>query len=113
MTTTDRLRALLAEATPGPWDVDDIHPDHCAQSPWGHKTVTFGPGSVALALMSPEDQPTAALIVAAVNALPALLDVVEAARSLTGDDMAYRGSTSQTWAALRAALAKLDLAAHG
>ncbi|MBE3073140.1 MAG: hypothetical protein IMZ67_09210 [Acidobacteria bacterium] len=67
------LRRLLAEATPGPWmDAGDIE-------------------SVTLTIASnpyPGDMPhdgwdvNAALIVAAVNALPDLLAVVDAARDL-------------------------------
>lgn len=77
-TTIERLRALLAKAPPGPWDVT----------------------------------PTKAtmLVASAVNALPALLDVAEAARAL-----AVRSLTDPKWfnqspevGDLRLALAKLD-----
>ena len=86
MTTTDQLRALLAEATPGPWTESGRDVDH-------DRFVAEGknPGDVAglgCEIEGPPDgwlrgqfhrHADAALIVAAVNALPALFDVVEAA----------------------------------
>lgn len=93
------LRRLLAEATPRPWNADGL---------------TLRPGTVwdehgadlARAWL-PAD---AALIVAAVNALPALLDVADAARTIS-DPMVADGGGDRWWAAhdaLRDALRRLD-----
>jgi hypothetical protein len=67
--TIEELRRLLAEATPGPWH---IHKDNL-------EDLVCSPSGTLIAetqLRIPED---AALIVAAVNVLPALLAAVEAA----------------------------------
>ena len=63
---TDTLRRLLSEATPGPWI-----------RPWGTYSIrqAFGRGGECTL-----PQPDIDLITAAVNALPVLLDVAEAAR---------------------------------
>ena len=91
--TTDELRRLLAEATPGPWTVYDnlTHP-----AEWWIASCGMGEGRATVWSVNPptpEDAPghrtddggaaderNAALIVAAVNVLPAHLDVIEAAR---------------------------------
>jgi hypothetical protein len=94
MSTIERLRALLAEATPGPWrhgplfweawatDADGAMTVRVAEVPHGGydpesdrmRGVFVDPG------IDRSREPDAALIAAAVNALPALLDVAEAAR---------------------------------
>jgi hypothetical protein len=59
-----RLRELLSTATPGPWHAED----------WYLST-----GDDELAEFGVKNSPEAALIVAAVNALPDLLTALEAA----------------------------------
>lgn len=81
LTTVAELRRLLAEGTPGPWQVST--PETKA---WGAEIATVETDILVTrpdddSLIEPGDSETdAALIVAAVNALPALLDVVEAAQ---------------------------------
>ena len=64
---TAALKALLAKATPGPLALASGHDaaNHDHIEPIGAKLVKLG------------DQPNAALIVAAINALPALLEAAE------------------------------------
>ena len=76
----EKLRALLEAATKGPWEVDgDANGDT-----WGRS------GSIFVGHNESKDD--AALIVAAVNALPALLDVCEAAAELR---IAYNGDDAE------------------
>jgi hypothetical protein len=77
------LRALLAAAMPGPWE----HvPLPFGDGPLPEDALIFGPDGDSFVRVAwnpglDNDQyADAALIVAAVNALPALLDVVDAAR---------------------------------
>ena len=99
------LRRLLAEATPGPWiDAGDIEsiPLTIASDPYA--AIGRDP--------SPQWAKNAALIVAAVNALPALLDVADAARIWLD---AWDRTEVESWAmnsakridALRAAVGRL------
>ena len=67
--TTEELRRLLSEATPGPWHINKDSLEDLVCSPSGTLIAETQ-------LRIPDD---AALIAAAVNALPALLAVVEAA----------------------------------
>ncbi len=67
MTSTKRLRELLAAATPGPWW---INPDAISSNPTSHRSVHQ---------LSPQD---AALIAEMRNALPALLDRLDEAKRL-------------------------------
>lgn len=128
MTRLAELRELLAKATPGPWDEDDgnifsrplsnerhaiimrriqgediPHPD--GDEPMGYVAST---GQV-----QPNFENDAALIPAAVNALPALLDVAAAAEKLVDAyQRALEAKAPFTSAALiahdlRSALAKL------
>jgi hypothetical protein len=85
------LRDLLNKATPGPWI-----------RPWGTHKIhqAFGMGSDHIGL----PQSDLDLIVASVNALPALLDVVEAARQHA--DVTHADIPSLI--ALREAIARLD-----
>jgi hypothetical protein len=73
--TTEGLRALLATVTPGPWKAFNDHGGALLR--WrigGHSGIpSFG-------LVETEDQ--AALIVAAINALPSLLDTADRVRGL-------------------------------
>jgi hypothetical protein len=69
MSQLDHLRQLLAAATPGPWEHWPGHgesPDVVKSDTGMWATIGYAPN-------------TAALIAAAVNALPALLRVAEAA----------------------------------
>jgi DNA-binding FrmR family transcriptional regulator len=59
------LRVLLAAATPAPWSIDPVS-DRYARDEQGHVIARLDP-------------PDTALVVAAINALPALLDRVERA----------------------------------
>jgi hypothetical protein len=78
MTPTHHLRQLLAEATPGPW--------HSREYTNGDTLVVeIGDAMFVLAQPNVRDVPAsadAALIVAAVNALPALLAIAEAAQEV-------------------------------
>jgi hypothetical protein len=68
MNAVERLRGLLEKGTPGPWRVlGETHQIGAAYDWW------VGP---------PARETDADLIVAAVNALPALLDVVEVAQEV-------------------------------
>ena len=88
--TTDDLRALLAKATPGPWDADGwtgtVRGAGVQQFTGEHDAVWAKDESGEWTLICPtglRDEPqsneNAQLIVAAVNALPGLLDRLEAA----------------------------------
>lgn len=74
MTTIERLRALLAEATPGPWKF--VEP-HSVMAPlparFGYATI---PVAAIDGLFSKRHR-NGALIAAAVNALPKVLDELE------------------------------------
>jgi hypothetical protein len=80
-----RLRALLAEATEGPWEVDDttdkfedeMGPDLTTRTGWFRGEV----GSVDTGDFSTLTLADATLIVEAVNALPSLLDRLERAEA--------------------------------
>lgn len=109
-----RLEKLLDAATPGPWSYEwNDRDDHEA----GIDIMAAPPnGRVALVELSHFGEPTRAeaeLIAAAVNALPALLAVVEAAREVSTfryctkavcDDYIWQRNKS----CLSEALAKLD-----
>ncbi len=71
----ERLRALLKEATPGPWFMPDRGPARDFDKAWIAGVDWDGKTHLARA-----DYNDAELIAAAVNALPLLLDVVDAAR---------------------------------
>jgi hypothetical protein len=88
------LRDLLAAATPGPWIVGVFH------------GCIFGPNYVAVADTVDGHVADAAIIVAAINALPALLDIAEAARAYLDTSPAQTGRVSEE--RLRVALARLD-----
>ena len=74
--TIEELRALLAKATPGPWEVDYldkngqrvIRQEHIEIATFWHHSV----GSI-----EKEMEANAALVVAMRNALPDLLDAAE------------------------------------
>jgi len=80
MTDTQKLRELLAKATPGPWENSNGHIGlYIEERPeWSAiANVEHHPDQGASA---DEGNSNAALIVAAVNALPDLLDEVERLR---------------------------------
>jgi hypothetical protein len=97
--TTDELRRLLAEATPRPWHTPGI-----SMRPY----TIYGPDDDDIArAWEPAD---AEIAVAAVNALPGLLDVADAAREVS-DPMIADGGGDRWWGAhgtLRDALTRLD-----
>jgi hypothetical protein len=111
VTTIERLRALLAEATPGPWQQSHFLDQRAyAHMPESWKAERRAEEALLIRPADPLGNAVAgarldsnrALIAAAVNALPALLDVAEAAR----DYLAHDRDTN----ALAAALGRLDVA---
>jgi hypothetical protein len=75
MTDLPTLRALLAQATPIPWTTEDR----------GGRMVDAAGGeieSIAFPFCRSDHRRDAALILAAVNALPALLEIAEAAQAI-------------------------------
>ncbi len=93
MTRIDDLRALLALATARPWAHDE-------EGRWG--TIINGDDDV---LMIDEcEAADAALLVAAVNALPDLLDIADAAEALLAAGPLDGGG----FTALEQALARLE-----
>jgi hypothetical protein len=105
-----RLRELLAEGTPRPWIVEHNNRD---EATIGAIEVPEMHGEGCLAELGQHGEDDAALIVAAVNALPKLLDVVNVARfveSTTTGEPPVIGRVTVSAAAirqLRAALASL------
>lgn len=99
MNTLDRLKELLAQATPGPWEVN---PDGAEE--WWYSDTILGEGGAGGAVASCT-KGNAPLVVTAINALPALLEVAEAATSYIED--AVDGNR------LRSALAKLEAVEGG
>ena len=92
MTDPDELRRLEKAATPGPWAVES---DGVYNDTRSYMVVPLGD--------SEQDDADAALIAAMRNALPALLDVAEAAQAVCGTD----NISTAHWDALDAALTKL------
>ena len=82
MSKLDELRALEAAATPGPWELGDYfiqsQGENLLQRYAG--TIPFDAGSQRQIRANPP------LIVAARNALPALLDCAEALREIRPDE---------------------------
>lgn len=100
MTDIKNLRALLAAATPGPWDVE-TQTENLSML-WG--------GAIRYDehVCSELSEQDASLIAAAVNALPALLDEVEALWRVADAARAWREvQTMKTREDLDAALAAL------
>ena len=125
MTTIERLRVLLDEATPGPWatqytierDPEEYSAEcvrlsyeyadsigiprqtrlHMAYAgDWDNEST---PGGIITAMTGngPTSERNAALIAAAVNALRALLDVAEAARALAAVHEALHRRGDPEW----------------
>jgi hypothetical protein len=100
------LRALDAAATPGPW-----RPEQSSDRMTVFLRAADSQGSIPVSGLWPED---AALIAATRNALPYLLDVVDAARAINDalalenycPDHAAHTSVMAALAALDAALEK-------
>lgn len=93
----DRLRALLAKATPGPWHIRTLEN-------FGFNLVHYtGGDKFDIARVAKcSDEANAALIVEAINALPTLLDRLS---STPIDDITYAGaSDAPELAAVRAVL---------
>jgi hypothetical protein len=94
------LRALVAKATPGPWRVEQMHTSaHIHQQDGLHWlascVVGHGDWHNPEASRGAKD---AALITAAVNALPALLDAAEATAALEGE-VRKRLDSAKAWRA--------------
>ena len=119
--TIKSIRELEAAATPGPWDWEYGVSQRTA---WGvvdrgnRYVLRFeGPQEIGIV---PDPEPDMDVLLAARNALPALLAVAEAAAPLsqanTGDDMCCRDAVMSEgrehggcrWQALRDALAALE-----
>ena len=100
MSTTEALRALLAEATPGPW----VGCGDCIEA----ASITHAGQDTIVATVEPDAEGLAdvALIVTAVNALPALLDVAERADKVVRKPGA--NPFADDWERLRAALERLE-----
>lgn len=77
---TAELRQLLAEATPGPWETRVVREPYTDPTPALVVPSRGGHDPWWSLLFSDNADEDAALIVAAVNALPALLDVAKAAQ---------------------------------
>lgn len=78
---TEKLRALLAAATPGPWRAGTVETWNVYADPNGD---VMAPGLGRVVAQMNRHYPhsnDAALIAAAVNALPELLDALEAAEA--------------------------------
>lgn len=74
--TIQRLRELMVNATPGPWNVDACGDAADIWSEHGKVAISLNASSYC---MRTHD---AALIVAAINALPAMIEVCEAAKKV-------------------------------
>lgn len=75
MNILDRLKKIIAQATPGPWAVNQDGAEE-----WWYSDTILGEGGAGGALASCTEG-NAELIVTAINALPALLEVAEAAKA--------------------------------
>ena len=114
MSTLDRLKELSQQATPGPWEVNLDGAEE-----WWYSDTILGEGGAGGALASCT-KGNAPLVVTAINALPDLIEVAEAAKLylMACDNLHDADSGSKAewiagyWAdekekALRDALAKL------
>lgn len=104
----EELRRLEQAATPGPWS------EFCESGDWwvARKDAEGGPlESVCDSNTNIwADQDDIELMIAARNALPALLRVAEAAREVCNDYAPTEGPQTPAFALLRAALAALEAA---
>jgi hypothetical protein len=119
-TTTNELRRLLSEATPGPWQAEfaSLHVGGRLEITEWFVRLDGDDVAIAADIVDPrnDDKPSkanAALIAAAVNALPALLAVVEAAEAhreaLWNDDykLSQKRKANEALGAMNAALDNL------
>lgn len=106
MTTTKQLRALLASATPGEWTAGGGGHDPSPRLIYTLDEDLFRDADIA----DVERVEDAALICAAVNALPKLIAVVEAAEAHDRyvDEKLRHGRGTTIEVALRRALAALE-----
>jgi hypothetical protein len=104
--TLERLKELSQQATPGPWEVN---PDGAEE--WWYNDTILGEGGGGGALASCI-KGNASLIVTAINALPLLLEVAEAARAVNGWDIEWfvKREYCEDGKAIRAALKNLEAA---
>lgn len=112
MTETARLRGLLAEATPGPLEHREHDGQHaiCGASLWVGEPEGM-PATVGDMARVAADF---ALHVAAVNALPSLLDRLEAAEAVVDAARERCNGAVPEWAPrLRAALRRYDEVTRG
>ena len=112
-------RRLIAQATPGPWDLPHLGDPSIACN---CGTIFAGPEEIVVATVHEQARNAqappcgvaagnAALIVLAVNALPALLDAIEAAEKVHDAMEAYREAGGyHSYRALLDAHAALDSA---
>lgn len=104
--TISELRALLAKAMTRPWDTDTWESVYGTKHRVTYKARGLNKGAnfIVADMNGTEgnDEGNAALIAAAVNALPALLDVAEAAAKVS----CYQNAASHE---LEAALAKITV----
>jgi len=104
---TDRLRALLAAATPGPWHAEAIGSEgYVVYAPPKVKGTRQPRVAACRYLDWGVDKANAALIVALLNAAPLMLDVIEAARAVIA--RVPHGMATETEVGLDLALAALD-----
>lgn len=125
MTIVDRLRALLAKATPGPWTVSDDEPgDVVLYGPdenwmanignWARQHEEIDAKAAARQACEFRDAADAQLMAAMRDALPALLDVAEAAAEHAWHNCQCGANYSTCSACrLREALAKLSVIENG
>jgi hypothetical protein len=105
----NHLKKLLADATPGPWPVGYIYwsfrqvEKSGCEGVYQHMDGTEISDEESGCCPGKEDAP---FIAAAVNALPLLFAVVEAARSIADDS--FPGSNNDDYRALQKAIAKLN-----
>ena len=103
MTLLERLKELAKAATPGPWEISEVHPwvviapETPARRGSGHIYVSCGGGN---------NEENAVFLALALNALPDLLAVVEAAVEYVENPYTWNLQD------IKAALAKLTEDAH-
>ena len=106
---TTELRRLIAAATPGQWSSNDYYKDdvitgemHIADMRgWGYLTSTL---KLSEERALEQQQANAAFIVAAHNAMPALLDAIDAKDAMINDHTSQRNGMQHELDELRAAI---------
>ena len=108
MTSLVSLRAALNKATPGPWETR-FEAESDGSGVWGIDGIVETGGYDGMFKGGIDNDADAALIVAAVNALPALLDIAQAAQTfLNASYSAQNAPFVERRLTLREALAALD-----